>query len=219
MAILVFDCGGTLMEYTGMPSSWSAYYPRGFRAVANALCPACTPSDLQRSVEKLTAFNPRVSGREIEYTPEHIFAACLSHWPAPVDPQAAAEIFYRSFRLIPEIYPDSLPTLCRLQACGHKTAMLTDLPSGMPDALFRTDIAPLLPCIDLYVSSGTCGFRKPNPAGLRQIAAHFSVDPHRLIFIGDEEKDRCTAARAGCRFLHPDRSLNSQLQALLENIL
>ncbi len=39
MAVFVFDCGGTLMEYTGMPAAWSALYPQGFRAVAGALCP------------------------------------------------------------------------------------------------------------------------------------------------------------------------------------
>lgn len=108
-------------------------------------------------------------------------------------------------RLTPEIYPDSIPTLRRLRDAGHKTAILTDLPSGMPDALFRADIAPLLPHIDLYVSSGTCGFRKPNPAGLQRIADYFSVDPHALIFIGDEDKDRQTAARIGCRFLRANR--------------
>ena len=28
------------MEYAGMPAAWSALYPQGFRAVADALCPA-----------------------------------------------------------------------------------------------------------------------------------------------------------------------------------
>lgn len=40
MAVFVFDCGGTLMEYAGMPAAWSALYPQGFRAAADALCPA-----------------------------------------------------------------------------------------------------------------------------------------------------------------------------------
>ena len=58
----------------------------------------------------------------------------------------------------------------------------------------------------MYVSSGTCGFRKPNPAGLRQIAAHFSAAMEALVFIGDEDKDAATASRAGCSFLRIDRS-------------
>lgn len=206
MAVFVFDCGGTLMEYAGMPAAWSALYPQGFRAVADALCTACTADDLAEAAARLTAFNPRITGREIEYPPAEMFAACLSHWPSPVDPQAAAEIFFRGLRLSPVLYPDSIPALHRLQMHGHKTAVLTNLPSGMPDALFRADIAPLLPYIDLYVSSGTCGFRKPNPAGLRQIAAHFSAAMEALVFIGDEDKDAATASRAGCSFLRIDRS-------------
>ena len=186
MAVFVFDCGGTLMEYAGMPAAWSALYPQGFRAVADALCPACTADDLAEAAARLTAFNPRITGREIEYPPAEMFAACLSHSPV--------------------LYPDSIPALHRLQMHGHKTAVLTDLPSGMPDALFRADIVPLLPYIDLYVSSGTCGFRKPNPAGLRQIAAHFSAAMEALVFIGDEDKDAATASRAGCSFLRIDRS-------------
>ena len=39
MAVFVFDCGGTLMEYAGMPAAWNALYPQGFCAVADALCP------------------------------------------------------------------------------------------------------------------------------------------------------------------------------------
>ena len=40
MAVYVFDCGGTLMEYAGMPAAWRALYPQGSRAVADALCTA-----------------------------------------------------------------------------------------------------------------------------------------------------------------------------------
>ena len=148
MAVFVFDCGGTLMEYAGIPASWSNFYPAGFRAVADALCPACTESDIAGSAAQLAAFNPRVTGRETEYSPAELFAACTAHWPAPAAPEKAAAVFFQSLRLTPEIYPDSIPTLRRLRDAGHKTAILTDLPSGMPDALFRADIAPLLPHID-----------------------------------------------------------------------
>lgn len=30
MKIIVFDLGGTLMEYRGMPLNWSDYYEKGF---------------------------------------------------------------------------------------------------------------------------------------------------------------------------------------------
>lgn len=205
MAVLVFDLGGTLMEYRGMPASWITYYPQAFRQIATQYCPACTDADIRKSVEQLTAFNPRVSHREVEYAPETIFAACLAHWPARIAPSDAIDAFFYGIHLKPEIYPEVPSALQRLRDAGHRISTLTDLPTAMPDALFRRDIAPLLPLFDLYVSSSTCGFRKPNPEGLRQIAAHFSVNVHDLIFVGDEEKDRQTAERAGCAFYLIDR--------------
>lgn len=31
--VLVFDLGGTLMEYKGMPDSWIDYYKQGFETI------------------------------------------------------------------------------------------------------------------------------------------------------------------------------------------
>ena len=41
-------------------------------------------------------------------------------------------------------------------------AALTDLPSAMPDEIFRRDISELLGYFDYYVSSTVAGYRKPN---------------------------------------------------------
>lgn len=34
---IVFDLGGTLMEYTGMPQNWSDYYYNGFEKLNEIL--------------------------------------------------------------------------------------------------------------------------------------------------------------------------------------
>lgn len=219
MSVYVFDLGGTLMEYSGMPQSWMNYYPQAFQHVADMLCPDCCAADLEKSVTCLTAFNPRISKKEIEYSPETIFAACLEHWPHSIDLNAAIACFFEGIHLTPSIYPDVLPVLSSLRSQGHKTATLTDLPTAMPDMFFRKDIAVLLPYIDFYVSSETCGFRKPNPVGLQKIADHFQADVKSLIFIGDEEKDKQTALRAGCTFLHIDRetATGTELSLLLSS--
>ncbi|MBQ2667600.1 MAG: HAD family hydrolase [Clostridia bacterium] len=218
MSVYVFDLGGTLMEYIGMPASWIEYYPEAFRHISEKLCPNCSESDLQRSVDLLTTFNPRISKREIEYTPEYIFSTCLSHWPSVISIPDAIHAFFEGIHLSPFIYPDTLPALKHLKAQGHFIATLTDLPTAMPDSLFRRDISELLPYFDLYMSSASCGFRKPNPAGLQQIATHFSIDVRSLIFVGDEDKDAQTAINAGCSFLRIDRKkVNSPaLRTLIE---
>lgn len=87
---------------------------------------------------------------------------------------------------------------------GAKVACLTDLPSGMPDNLFRDAVPDIIKMFDLYVSSQTCGYRKPNRAGLEYIAKNFDIDVKDILFVGDEDKDRQTAENAGCDFMHID---------------
>ena len=78
---------------------------------------------------------------------------------------------------------------------------MTDLPSAIPDEIFRRDISELLGCFDYYVSSTVAGYRKPNCKGLQMISERFSFPITKLIFIGDEEKDRRTAINAHCKFI------------------
>ena len=75
----------------------------------------------------------------------------------------------------------------------------------MPDELHRGYIPELLPYFDLYVSSVTCGMRKPNPKGLNVIAEHFGIAPEEMIYVGDERKDIECAHRFGCKGVHIDR--------------
>ena len=225
MKVIVFDLGGTLMEYRGMPLNWAEYYPEGFRAVNSAFSCGVTEEDIARSVEILKSFNPRIQYREEEYSPEFIFSKALAHWAAALSMPDCAGVFYAGLQLHAEIFPDTVPTLKALKRAGYRTAALTDLPTAMPDAFFQKDIAGLLGQLDLYVSSQSCGMRKPNPKGLRQIAEHFCVPVTELLFVGDEEKDEQTARNAGCAFLRMQREAGGDgipnLKALLKalNIL
>ena len=91
--------------------------------------------------------------------------------------------------------------LHKCKSYGCKIACLTDLPNGMPDSMFKKAIAEIIDLFDLYVSSQSCGVRKPNKEGLLLIARTFDVDVSELLFIGDEEKDYKTALNAGCNFV------------------
>jgi len=91
--------------------------------------------------------------------------------------------------------------LQELKEKGYTIATLTDLPSAMPDDIFRRDISELLDYIDYYVSSSVAGYRKPNCKGLQMISEKFSIPITKLIFVGDEEKDRRTAINANCKFI------------------
>ena len=64
MRIMVFDLGGTLMEYRGMPLNWSDYYENGFRRIAEQFSVAVTAEQLDKSIAVMRAWNPRICPRE-----------------------------------------------------------------------------------------------------------------------------------------------------------
>ena len=71
--VIVFDLGGTLMEYSGMPLNWSEYYFKGFKTVSENHNLFLSDNEIQISSEILKAFNPRHTGRENEIAPEVLF--------------------------------------------------------------------------------------------------------------------------------------------------
>ena len=196
--VCVFDLGGTLMEYKNMPYSWVGYYEKAFQFVSDEFNLNLTKTDIEKSCEIMKSKNARVVYREIEYTPEDIFVEVTEHWNSKVDISEIINNFFKGIELKSIIYDDTVDCLKRLKDSGIKIAVLTDLPTAMPDELFKKDITVLLEHFDLYVSSLTCGFRKPNRYGILQIANHFNIDVKNLVFIGDEEKDINTAKNAEC---------------------
>lgn len=196
--VIGFDIGGTLMEYKNMPNVWIDYYKTGFETVRDRLGLHISDDDIARSVEVLRGYNPKVKYREEDIAPEVIFTDATSHWKCSFHLEKVIDIFYRSMGLVPYIYPDTVSTLKQLRADGYKIATLTDVATGMPDELHKSFFSELMPYFDMYVSSLSCGYRKPNPKGLSDIAEHFGVSPAEMVFIGDEQKDIIVAKRFGC---------------------
>ena len=193
MKIIVFDLGGTLMEYRGMPLNWADYYEKDFRRIAEQFLAAVTAEQMDQSSTVMHAWNPRIRPREEETDPSLVFEQALAGWDCPIPVKKAVEAFFDGLELRAEIYPDVPPVLRELRTAGWTIAALTDLPTAMPDERFRRHIQELLPYFDCYVSSQSCGFRKPNPAGLYRIAENDKVPAHGLIFVGDGDKDERTA--------------------------
>ena len=186
------------MEYKGMPYSWVEYYENAFNAVNVDFNLNLSKEDIQKSCEVLKSKNARVVYREIEYTPNEIFTVATEHWHKKTDINAIINSFYKGHILMPLIYDDAINCLELLKEKDVKIAALTDLPTAMPDEIFKKDITVLLKYLDLYVSSLTCGFRKPSKNGLIYIAKQFNVNVQDLVFVGDEEKDIKAAKNTGC---------------------
>lgn len=170
MLPIVFDMGGTLMNFCGMTDTWCEYYKCGFENIANDFNCSVSNETLENSVQILNSYNPRLVCREIEYSSQYIFRKALKDWNLSVNISNAVNSFWQGLKLSAEIYEDSVPTLKKLRAKGYPIAVLTDLPSAMPDEIFKNHIKALLKYVDCYISSQSCGYRKPNPHGLQLIS-------------------------------------------------
>lgn len=199
--VIVFDLGGTLMEFKCMPPVWIDYYKVGFDSVNAKYNLGLTESDIDRSVQIMKSFNPRVNYREKEITPYNIFKKATADWNKELDINSMIESFFMGINLDTVIYDYSFELLEKYKSDGYKIACLTDLPSGMPDYIFRKPLAKLIDKLDLYVSSQSCRYRKPNKFGLQYIADYFNTNAKDILFIGDEEKDKQAAQNAGCKFM------------------
>lgn len=196
---VVFDIGGTLMEYRNMPNVWIDYYKTGFEFVRDKLGLDISDSDIEKSIEVLKSYNPKVKYREEDIAPELIFGEACGHWNCSFDLDKVIDVFYSSMGLTPYIYPETISVLKQLRSQGCIIATLTDVATGMPDDLHKSYFPELMKYFDIYVSSLSCGYRKPNPKGLRDISERFGISADEMIFVGDEEKDIAVAKRFGCK--------------------
>lgn len=188
-----------------MPLNWSEYYYQGFTKVNEKNNLSLSDDEIKRSSEILKSFNPRLTGREEEIPPEVLFDRACLHWKNKPDTGTVISDFFSGMELHPKIFEYAFKVIDVAKSNGCSVAVLTDLPNGMPDEMFKGSIPDLLECIDLYVSSQSCGYRKPNGKGISFISDHYGVAESEILFVGDEEKDHKTALNAGCDFAYiPD---------------
>lgn len=203
--LIVFDLGGTLFEYVDMPLSWIDYYKTAFEYVSDKLSLNMSDEAIEKSVEVMRLFNPRINPREIDYDPSFIFMNAFNGWGI-ADIDTAIELFFESFHLKTKIYDDSISTLKALKEKGILVCALTDVPCGMPDELYKKGISDLLPYFDDYLSSCSLGYRKPNAYGIDLLEAKYGLASKEILLIGDEPKDFDTANNANCYFILIDRN-------------
>lgn len=206
MKVIVFDLGGTLMEYIGMPHSWINFYKQGVEHIVEKNKYNISKKEIEETINILKSFNPRINYREIEYPAEYIFTKAFQHWNVNISIKNCIDEFWSGLRLKAVIFKDTIPVLSRLKKQGYIISTLTDLPSAMPDYIFKKDIQKLTNYFDYYVSSEISGYRKPNSKGLEMIAEKHGIPVENIIFVGDEEKDKETALNFGCRFIQINRA-------------
>jgi putative hydrolase of the HAD superfamily len=199
-----FDLGDTLCEYAGVPLNWEREYPAALAAVARACALDLSEARLRGGCQLLARYNTRLTPRpqEREYSAELVFQELLQEWGAPPDALARCiATFFAHFRQTLRVFPDTLVALASLQKMGVESAVLTDVPYGMPKDFVLSDLAAVgLPFSDERVITSTeVGHRKPHLAGFALLARRLGVPCDRLVYVGNERKDVAGGNAAGCR--------------------
>jgi FMN phosphatase YigB (HAD superfamily) len=171
--------------------------------VARACRCELTPARLELGKELLLRYNTRTTPRpdELEYAAESIFQELLLAWELEPDGVAGAiTAFFGHFSGRVRAFPEAAGVVQQLLARGMPTAVLTDVPYGMPVELLRADLvrAGLAALAQQLLSSTMVGHRKPHPAGFRMLARQLGVTCAELLFVGNEPKDIEGGKAAGC---------------------
>lgn len=158
VSVVVFDLGGTLMEYKGMHLSWVSYYKDSFDYVNKTLALGLTDSQIETSIEIFTNYNPRIKPREVEIAPETIFADITSGWNTSIPVKQIIDTFFESLHLEPVIYDDSIPALKNFVNLDTKPPHLRTLQPACPMNSTKTMSLPcshILTCTCLHFHAAT----------------------------------------------------------------
>jgi putative hydrolase of the HAD superfamily len=199
-----FDLGETLIEYEGVPLDWQRQYPGAFAAVASVWGGRLTPAQIEAGSAVLRRSNTRLASRRREVDCETVFAELLralgvTDQDAPSLIGPAVDAFFSVFRRRARAFPDVAASLAALRAAGTPLGVLTDVPYGMPRRLVLEDLsaAGLDSLAAATLTSVEVGLRKPEPGGLRALAAQCGCSPAAMLYVGNEQKDILGAQAAG----------------------
>jgi putative hydrolase of the HAD superfamily len=169
---VIFDLDDTLYPYEQFRVS-------GFRAVAAHL--ARTRRSDERAVLAALLRSSRGPDRNRE------IQACLELFALPSDLLDELLVIIRDHapRLVLSVHAAS--ALNFLRRAGWRIGILTN---GEPDVQERKiDALGLWSAVDTVVYATTCGTGngKPDPAAFRDVARQLDVEPHRVVFVGNDE--------------------------------
>ncbi|MCA8881187.1 MAG: HAD-IA family hydrolase [Rhodobacteraceae bacterium] len=93
------------------------------------------------------------------------------------------------------LYPGAAEAVARLRAAGYRTAVCTNKPEALAEALLVR--LGLRDAFGALVGADTLPVRKPDPAPFTEAVRRAGGDPARAVLVGDTETDRDTARAAG----------------------
>ncbi len=196
--LVIFDLGETLIFYKDLSLDWSAHYENAVKTAAENSSLQLSSSQLYEASKILLKYNTRINPRINEIPAEIIFNEILNALDInKYFLTSFIESFFKYFqrKAVPEETVAEL--LSFLKAKNITTAILTDVPYGMPKYLVMKDLGSLADKIDFVLTSSEVGFRKPSVTGINFLLSKFNCNAKETIMVGNEKKDIKTANTAG----------------------
>jgi phosphoglycolate phosphatase len=141
---------------------------------------------------------PPMSPRSVDYIHSHTVGESLSHLFAGYPDLNEVVRFARSFDYQPFIAmmveEPHLREFFKFLRPGRLTALATNRTTTTGAVLSFYNLQDEF---DLVVSAQDVRHPKPHPESFRRILAHFDLEPHEAIYIGDSRVDEAFAANAG----------------------
>ncbi len=188
--LVIFDLGETLIFYNGLALDWSSHYEKVLRAVCKMLSIELDDIKIKQIISILYKYNTRVNPRTNEVSANQIFNEALSS--ANIDAgylNSFIKEFFKYFQRKTEPEETAVELLTYLKESKVNTAVLTDVPYGMPKELVMEYLKPLHKHLDAVLTSVEVGYRKPLALGLQMLLEKFNCKNSETIYIGNEKKD------------------------------
>jgi HAD superfamily hydrolase (TIGR01509 family) len=148
---------------------------------------------------------PPMTDEQFAYVHMHTVDEALVYLFRDPDCLAAVQAYRRRMSYLPFIRemvvePNLRDLLTRLRP-AYKTAIATNRTDTMTRVLAEHDLQHFF---DKVVTASDVRQPKPYPDQLLLLLAHFGIEPHAMIYVGDSELDAAASHQAGVPFIAYD---------------
>lgn len=210
--VVIFDLGGTLIEYAGPFASWPELETPGFQAaydVLNQNGRLLPPfSDFrQAGFRRLPMLWGAATRREKNFRVVDLLTAVLQETGVQSvtedDLTAAAADYGRAIQAQAWLIDQALETVQQLRAAGYRVGLVSN--TMFPGSLHRADLERfgLLPYFEALVFSADVNKWKPNAEPFLHVLAELQASPETAVYVGDDPgSDVVGGQAAGLRTIY-----------------
>lgn len=192
-AAIIFDMGGTLLEFENVP--WDALYPSSVQTLHGWLAKGkrtVPPYEdfLARFLTLLERRRARLRAEMREYHITPLVKELCQGFGIQLRATAlsqAVDAYYAPIRRQVSMFPESPHTLSQLKSRGYTIGLLSNTPFRVKDHREELVHYGLWPYFDATLFTSTIKYRKPHPDPFQQICKRLGVTPKRSLYIGDRQ--------------------------------